>query len=161
MRDDIFMETHMSSKMQQFVEQLAQHHDVALYTAQSQLWMHHSERQEALLISNLDGQRISVSQCDVQNENLGLNLGLIFLIEPEGEWLPLEVCYTETVWNAYVFDAELLEGLTIEDENGELILHRFTEFHAAQWCEQGWIEHGQRIALPMDVNLGGDHGSYG
>lgn len=153
------METNMSPTMQQFVEQLAQHHDVALYTAQSQLWMHHAERQEALLVSNLDGQRISVSQCDVQNESLGLNLGLIFLIDPEGEWFPLEVCYTEKVWNGYLFDAELLGGLTIEDENGELILHRFTEFHAAQWREQGWEEHGQRIDLPMNMNIGGEYGS--
>jgi hypothetical protein len=154
------METEMSPQMQQFIEQMTQHHGVDLYAVQSQLWVRHPERQEALLISNIDGRRISVAHCVVQNECLGLDMDMVFLMDTHGEWFPMEVSYAGAVWDTYVFEAEVMGEVAIEDEKGNLILHQFTEFHATRWHGQGWLEHGQRYDLPVTFDMrGGEHGS--
>jgi hypothetical protein len=154
------METEISPQMQQFIEQMTQHHGVDLYAVQSQLWVRHPERQEALLISNIDGRRVSVAHCAVQNECLGLDMDMVFLIDTHGEWFPMEVSYASAVWDTYVIEAEVMGEVTIEDEKGNLILHQFTEFHATRWHGHGWLEHGQRYDLPVAFDMrGGEHGS--
>ncbi len=129
-------------QMQQFIEQLAARHEVDLTVPHAKLWLHHPDEHACLLISNVDGNRMAVAYAHRQEAELVLEMDMVFLIDANGEWFPMEVSYTDAIWDAYVLAAEVWSALVIEDAEGELDLALFAEFHAAQWQTQGWLEKG-------------------
>jgi hypothetical protein len=135
--------------MQQFIEQLAAAHDVDLALPQAKLWLHHPDEQACLLISNVDGQRIAVAYAHQQAGQLSLEMDMVFLIDANHAWFPIEVSYTDAIWDAYVLVAEMWNEWVIEDAEGELDLALFADFHAAQWQIQDWLEKGARDEITV------------
>ncbi len=135
--------------MQQFIEQLAARHAVDLTLPHAKLWLHHPDEQACLLISNVDGTRIAVAYAHQQEGQLSLEMDMVFLIDANGVWFPIEVSYTDAVWDAYVLVAEVWNERVVEDAAGELDLASFADFHAAQWQIQDWLEKGARDEITV------------
>ena len=96
------------------------------------------------MISNVDGQRVAVAYAQQQEGQLSLEMDMVFLIDANHEWFPIEVSYTDAIWDAYVLVAEMWNDQVVEDAEGELDLALFADFHAAQWQIQDWLEKGVR-----------------
>jgi len=145
--------------MQQFIEDLAAIHGVDLAIPQARLWLHHPDEHACLLISNVAGTRIAVAYARHEEEQLLLEMDMVFLIDANGAWFPLEAAYTDAVWDAYVFQVEVMAERVIENDEGELDLALFAEFHAAQWRTQKWREKGVRCetAISCSETASSDH----
>jgi len=133
-----------AATMQQFIEDLAAVHSVDLAIAKAQLWLHHPDEQACLLISNVAGTRIAVAYARHEEGQLLLEMDMVFLIDDNGAWFPIEAAYTDAVWDAYVFQVEVMAERVIENDEGELDLALFADVHAAQWQAQDWLEKGVR-----------------
>lgn len=138
--------------MQQFIEALAAAHEVDLTLPQAQLWVYHPDQHAYLLISNIDSRRIGVAYARQEEEQLLLQMDMTFLLNANGAWFPLEAVYTNAVWDAYVFHAEVMAEHTLENDKGEVDFALFADVHAAQWQAQGWLEKGVRYETAISCS---------
>jgi hypothetical protein len=133
--------------MQQFVESLAVKHQVDLSIAGVRLWLALSGSPERLLIAGLSGQRISITHCIADaDDQLVCDTDLVFLVT-EGNWQPIELLHTETVWAAYMQVMAATGGIQIFDEAGEISLPCFVEYWASTLEQQRWLSYSQRLSV--------------
>ena len=130
-----------SPKMKQIIEKLTQKHgiDVAQVGAHLRLDMPHFDR---LAIENIGKQRISVAHYFEQNGDLVAEPDVVFFVDAEGKWMPVEITQSMTGWTQYVhFDDS---GTRIERVNtaGQADLAEFAQQWAQNLIDQGWLENG-------------------
>ena len=131
-------------KLQNFILQLAQKHGVDLFQEGAQFSLAMPSRPDRWLIANLDGTRISVTHCWVEEaETLSSDLDMVFALHPEG-WEPIELLHTNDVWEAYV-QAAKAAGIPVYDEQGETYFAHFTEYWAHQLQQQGWLTQAGKV----------------
>ena len=91
-----------SPQLEQIVKRLAAKYGVDLSQPGAQLSLDMPTRPDCWLIANLDGMRISVTRCVVEEGDcLAPDLDMVFALTLQG-WEPVELVHTEGVWNAYV-----------------------------------------------------------
>ena len=133
-----------SPQMERVVTQLAVAYGVDLSQQGAQLTLDMPTRPHCWLIANLDGTRIGVTRCFVEEGDcLAPDLDMVFALTPHG-WEPLELLHTEEVWNAYVQAAQAA-GSAVYDEQGDISFAHFTEYWAQQLQQQGWLTQARRV----------------
>jgi hypothetical protein len=144
------METHMmngSPRMEAVIRQLATVHGVDLTQQGATLSLEMPTRSDRWIITNLDGARISVSRCVVEEGNcLGLELDMVFTIHMEG-WEPVELVHSTALWEEYRQTAKA-SGIPVYQENGDTCFPSFTEYWARQIEAQGWLTQAYQVADP-------------
>src|SRR5262245_16158456 len=116
-----------SPQMEQIIKQLAAEYSVDLSQQGASLSLDMPTRPDRWLIANLDGQRISLTRCFVEEGDcLRPDLDMVFALTPAG-WEPIELLHAEEVWNTYV-QAANAAGIPVYDEQGETLFAHFTEY---------------------------------
>jgi hypothetical protein len=134
-----------SPQMEQMIKQLASHHEMVWSQKGTRLTLAMAERTDRWLLVNLDGVRMSVTHCWVEEGDcLAADLDMVFVLYPDG-WEPVELRHTNAVWNSYV-QAAKATGLPIYDERGDTIFAHFAEYWAHQLQHQGWLTEAYKVA---------------
>jgi hypothetical protein len=133
-----------SPQMERIVKQLAAVYGVDLSQHGAQLSLDMPTRPDCWLIANLDGTRISVTRCFVEEDGcLAPDLDMVFALTPHG-WEPVELLYAEEVWDAYVQAAQAA-GTAVYDEQGNISFAHFTEYWAQQLHQQDWLTQARKV----------------
>jgi hypothetical protein len=115
--------------MEQAVVTLAAAYGVDLAQAGAALNIDQPEHSHRWLITNLDGARIGITRCQVDEENcLAPDLDMVFEITHQG-WEPVEIIHAEPPWDEFA-QAAATQALTVFDPQGNLCYDVFTEFWA-------------------------------
>jgi hypothetical protein len=134
-------------QMQQFIERLAIQHQVDLSIAGVRLWLALPDTTERLLIAGLSGQRIGITHCVADTDELLLcDTDLVCLVAEAG-WQPIELLHTDAVWTAYVQVMVATGSTQIFDEAGEIRLPHFAEYWARTLEQQGWLDQSQFLRI--------------
>jgi hypothetical protein len=134
-----------SPQMERIVKQLAATYGVDLSRKCAQLSLDMPTRADRWLMANLDGTRISVTHCVVEEGDcLRPDLDMVFALTPHG-WEPVELLHTDAVWKTYVRAAKAA-GIAVYDAQGDALFAHFTEYWAQHIAAQGWLEHGRTVA---------------
>jgi hypothetical protein len=143
-----------SPQMEQLVKQLANRHEMAWSQKGARLTLTMPERNDCWLFVNLDGVRISMTHCWVEEGDcLAPDFDMVFILYPDG-WEPVELCHTDAVWNSYV-QAAKATGISIYDGQGDTIFAHFTEYWAQQLQQQGWLEYAYRVEETKEGRFAG------
>jgi hypothetical protein len=130
--------------MASIMHQLAVFYGVDLSQQRASLALEMPERSERWIITNLDGARLSVTRCVVEEGNcLGLELDMVFALHPDG-WEPVELVHSTALWQEYR-QAAKAAGVAIYDEQGDTIFAHFTEYWAQQIEAQGWLTLAYKV----------------
>jgi hypothetical protein len=136
--------TATSPHMERIIRLLAEEYGVDLSQQGAQLTLEMPTRSDCWLIANLDGTRISLTRCFVEEGDcLAPVLDMVFALTPHG-WEPLELLYADEVWDAYV-QAAKAAGTAVYDDKGNTLFGHFTEYWAQQLQAQGWLTHSRRL----------------
>jgi hypothetical protein len=143
-----------SPQMEQAVKQLALRCGATWSHKGTRLSVAMPDRTDRWLITNLSGQRISVTHCWVEEEDcLSPDLEMVFALHPEG-WKPVELLHTDAVWETYVQAAQAA-GISVYDEQGDTYFAHFTEYWAYQLQQEGWLEHSYKVEETKDGRIPG------
>lgn len=123
-----------SPRMEEAVTQLATAQGVDLSQKGASLAVDIPDQSRRWLIGNIDGQRIGVTRCRVDAEDLmSPDLDMVFAVSAAG-WEPREILHTPAVWEAYT-SAMQTNGRPVADAHGDFNFAAFTDF-IAQDLEQ-------------------------
>ena len=141
-----------SPQMEQIIKQLASRHEMAWRQKGTRLTVAMSTRTDRWLIANLDGVRISVTHCWVEEgECLTPDFDMVFILYPDG-WEPVELLHSDAVWQTYM-QAARAANIPLYDEQGDVVFAHFTEYWAHQLQQQGWVEHSYKVEEARDHRL--------
>jgi hypothetical protein len=144
----------VSLQMETVITQLARAHGVDLSQQGASLSLAMPTCAERWIITNLDGTRISVTRCVVEDGDcLGLELDMVFLVQSEG-WEPVELVYTPTLWRGYRQVAKNA-AIPIYHVNGDICFASFTEYWARQLEVQGWLTQAYKVVETAGNDLQG------
>ena len=133
-----------SPQMEQLIKQLASRHEMAWMQKGTRLTLAMPTRTDRWLLVNLDGVRISVTHCWVEEGDcLAPDCDMVFVLYPDG-WEPVELRHTDAVWKSYV-QAAKAAGIPVYDEQGDTIFAHFTEYWAQQLHQQGWLTQAYKV----------------
>ena len=133
-----------SPRMEQLIKQLASRHEMAWTQKGARLTVAMSTRTDCWLLVNLDGVRLSVTHCWVEEGDcLTPDCDMVFVLYPDG-WEPVELRHTDVVWKSYV-QAAKAAGIPIYDGQGDTIFAHFTEHWAHQLHQQGWLTQSYKV----------------
>lgn len=136
-----------SPQMERVVQQLATHYDVDLSQQRASFSLEMATRTDRWIITNIDGSRISVTRCVVEEGNcLGLELDVVFALRLEG-WEPVELVHTPALWEEYQQEAKAA-GIQLAQDNGDICFVSFTEYWAQQLEQQGWLTQAYKVEEP-------------
>lgn len=137
-----------SPRMEHVVTRLATAHGVDLSQPGAALSVEMSDRAERWLFTNLDGQRLSVTHCNVEEGNLlALDLDMVYVIQPDG-LAPVELLHADSVWKAYA-QAIQAQGKPAADGYGNFCYADFSDFQAHLIEQQGWLEQARKVEDPV------------
>ena len=132
-----------SPKMQKVVEAIGQKFgvDFTQTAAQIRLDMPHYDR---LCIENIGFKRISVAHYFESNGDLVAEPDIVFFMDDEQGWLPIEITQSMTGWASYVEMSD--DGMTILQcvEYKQIDLARFAETWAQNIIDQKWLERATK-----------------
>src|SRR5688572_30711187 len=121
----------LSPHMESVITHLATVHGVDLSQQRASLSLEMPTRSDRWIVTNLDGARISVTRCVVEEGNcLGLELDMVFALRPMG-WEPLELVHSTCLWQEYRQTAKAT-GIPVYQDNGDTCFSSFTEYCARQ-----------------------------
>jgi hypothetical protein len=151
----MIMERRMTSpQMEQMIKHLANRYEMAWCEKGTRLTLAMSDRTDRWLIVNLDGVRLSVTHCWVEeDECLAPDFDMVFVLYPDG-WEPVELLHTDAVWHSYV-QAAKATGIPIYDRKGDTVFAHFTEYWAQQLQQQGWLESSYKVEDRMGSRFAG------
>ncbi len=139
--------TNLSPQLEAVIRQLATVHRVDLAQRSASLSVEMSTRSERWIITNLDGTRISVTRCVVEEGDcLGLELDMVFAVHTAG-WELVELVHSSALWAEYT-QAANAAGIPMYHDNGDLRFTSFSEYWAHQLQQQGWLTH----AYPVEAD---------
>jgi hypothetical protein len=143
-----------SPQMEAVITRLAREHDVDLSQQSASLLLAMPTCPERWMITNLDGERISVTRCVVEaGDCLGLELDMVFLVQSHG-WEPVELVYTPALWQEYRHAAKSA-AIPIYHANGDICFASFTEYCARQLEAQGWTTQAYKVVETEGNDLRG------
>ena len=123
-----------SPTMQQLIEQLAAKHNVDLSQPRATLRLTLSGRDDWLVVYTADGRHISLSRCVNAAGSVDTDPYILLLMDYPTGWLPLDLLYSPTEWEAFAHATTLAEDLDAVD------LVELTEYWAGLFIAQGWLE---------------------
>ena len=133
-----------SPQMEQMIKQLASRHEMNWMQKGTHLTLAMATRTDCWLLVNLDGVRLSVTHCWVEEgECLTPDCDMVFVLYPDG-WEPVELRHTDAVWQSYV-QAAKATGIPIYDAQGDTIFAHFAEHWAHQLHQQGWLTEAYKV----------------
>jgi hypothetical protein len=133
--------------MTSVITQLATVHGVDLSQPRASLSLELPTRTNRWIITKLDGARLSVSRCVVEDRNcLGLELDMVFALHADG-WEPVELVHSTALWEEYK-QAAKASGIPVYNEQGDTCFANFTEYWARQIEAQGWLTQAYQVAEP-------------
>jgi hypothetical protein len=133
-----------SPQLERVIRQLARVYEVDLSRPGASFALELPSRTHRWLITNLDGTRMSVTRCVVEEDNcLGLELDMVFLVQPLG-WEPVELVHTSLLWEEYVQTAQAAD-ISVYYDNGDPCFANFTEYWARQLQHQGWLTQALKV----------------
>ena len=120
-----------SAQMERVVTQLAAAYAVDLSQQGANLSLDMPDRPDRWMIANLDGQRLSLTCCFV-DEDGGLmpDLDLVFTLSPAG-WEPVEIAHAPAVWQDYAKATQAAEQ-PVRDTHGDFDFVSFSDYIAAE-----------------------------
>lgn len=125
-----------SPLMQQLIEQLAAKHKVDLTEPGASLEVAMLNQKDWLAIDTSDGRHITVSHCYMKEDGLETDPCILLLTDCPFGWLPLDILYSTSEWEAFV-------EATRPNEAPEAVeLATLTEYWAEMFAAQGWLEKG-------------------
>jgi hypothetical protein len=118
-----------SPRMQEAITQLALRYGVDLFQQGASLAVDMPDQSRRWLIGNIDGQRIGVTRCWVDAEDLmSPDLDMVFAVSAAG-WEPREILHTPAVWEAYAH-AMQTNGHPVADAHSDFNFATFIDFMA-------------------------------
>jgi len=135
----------LSPQLEAVIRQLATVYGVDLSQRRASLSLAMPTRTDRWIITNVDGARISVTRCVVEDGDcLGLELDMVFALYAEG-WEPVELVHSTALWAEYR-QAANASGVPIYQDNGDTCFTSFTEYWAQQLQQQGWLTQAYQVA---------------
>lgn len=132
-----------SPKMQKVVEAIGQKFgvDFSKIEAHIRLDMPHYDR---LCIENIGHRRISVAHYFESNGDLVADPDIVFFVDDQLGWLPVEISQSLTGWASYVQMSD--DGMTIlrYAKAQQADLASFAQTWAQNIIDQGWLERATR-----------------
>lgn len=132
----------ISPRMEQAVTRLAASYHVDLSQPGANFNLDLPNQPQRWLFANLDGERIGVTRCQVDEENrMAPDLDMVFAVTSYG-WEPREIIYAEGTWDEFV---KVVQGqdLIVFDEQGNLQYDIFTEMWARKIEQEGRIDQNR------------------
>ena len=118
-----------SPRMEQVVTQLAAAYGIDLSQKGANFNLDVPKQSQRWLFAHLDGERIGVTRCQVDEEgSLSPDVDMVFAVTESG-WEPREILHAESPWDEFAQAAQEQE-LTVFNEQGDLRYDVFTEFWA-------------------------------
>ena len=125
-------QTPTSPRMEQVVTQLAAKHGVDFSQRGTLFSIDRPNNPQRWLIGNIDGERIGVTRCAVdENNRLTPDLDMVFDVTPGG-WEPVEIVHASAAWQDYINTGQ---GRPIADAQGDFDFGAFAD-HWAQQIEE-------------------------
>ena len=122
--------------MQEAITQLATAQGVELCQPGTFFAVDRPDESRRWLINNIDGQRISVTRCWVDQEALmSPDLMMVFAVSAAG-WEPREILHVPAVWEEYA-QAMHRTGQVAADDQGDFNFGAFTDYLATELEQQG------------------------
>lgn len=128
-------------KMKRVVEDLATKHNVDLRQvgAHFRLDMPGYDR---LCVECIGLNRVSVAHYYELNGDLVAEPDVVFFVDADSNWIPIEVTQSLTGWSQYAVFSDDGERITRIKSAGQHDLAEFAETWADNIAEQGWLEQG-------------------
>lgn len=118
-----------SPRMQAIITDLAAYYEVDIRQADVRFSLARPGEAHQWLIANLDGQRIDVARCPVDDETFMVpDIDLLFAVTPKG-WETVRVIHTNAAWEAYA-QAASAQGQTVEDPEVNFPFNTFADYVA-------------------------------
>lgn len=141
----------VSPQMEVVITRLAREHGMDLSQPGASLSLAMPTWLNRWIITNLDGTRVSVTRCVVEDGDcLGLELDMVFLVQADG-WEPVELVYTPALWREYR-QAAKAATISIYHTNGDICFPSFTEYWARQLETQGWLTQAYTVPAAVQGN---------
>lgn len=137
LREDLPAQSAKSLRMEQVVSSLAADAGVDLSEKGTSFELDVPNQAQRWLFTNIDGERIGITRCQVAEENLlSPDLDIVVALTPDG-WEPQELIHSDTTWNEY---EKAAGGRPIPDTQGNFSFAAFTDHIAQQLEQQAGIE---------------------
>lgn len=121
----------ISPHMEHVVTQLATAYGVDLAQQGAAFQVDIPEQVRRWLIGNLDGARIGITRCQLEQGELLLpDLDMVFAVTQSG-WEPREIVNSERVWQTYVTAMQAI-GQPVTNEQGDFNFAQFADFMAQE-----------------------------
>jgi hypothetical protein len=129
-------------KMKTVIEELAQKHNIDLHEAGAHLRLD-MPGYDRLCVENIGMNRISVAHYFELNGDLVAEPDVVFFVDSDGSWKPIEVSQSLFGWRQYVMFSPDGKRITLINRAAQRDLAEFAETWAQNISEQGWLAHGQ------------------
>ena len=129
-----------SPTMQQVVQRLTKQHGVDLLALDTFLRLDLAGH-DSLVIDHVGTAQLAVAHCFAQEGEWFVEREVLFFIQAQRGWIPMEITQLPTGWTAYAKLDANGHCLLRVNHCGQEKLADFTEQWARKLLAQGWLEH--------------------
>jgi len=141
----------ISPYMERVVTQLATVYGVDLAQQGATFNVDAPEYFRRWLIGNIDGERIGITRCQIdKNDLMQPDLDMVFAVTQQG-WEPREIMHSDQVWQTYIAAMQAF-GQPVTNEQGDFNFATFADFMAqdlAQLANKTFVSTRTRETMPI------------